>query len=41
MQNEYTLLRNTFTANAVETTNPPRNTQTLSDRDAPHIGIII
>ena len=41
MQNEYTLLRNTFTANDIETTNPPRNTQTLSDRDCPHIGIII
>ena len=41
MQNEYTLLRNTFVSNDIETTNPPRNTQTLSDRDAPHIGIII
>jgi hypothetical protein len=41
MQNEYTLLRNTFVSNDIETNNPPRNTQTLSDRDAPHIGIII
>jgi hypothetical protein len=41
MQNEYTLLRNTFTSNSIETTNPPRNTQTLSERDAPHIGIVI
>ena len=41
MQNEYTLLRNTFVSNDIETNNPPRNTQTLSDRDAPNIGIII
>ncbi len=41
MQNEYTLLRNTFVSNSIETTNPPRNTQTLSNRDAPHIGIIV
>ena len=33
MQNEYTLLRNTFVSNDLETTNPPRNTQVLRDRD--------
>ncbi len=41
MQNEFTLLRNTFVSNDIETNNPPRNTQLLSNRDVPHIGIIV
>ena len=41
MQNEYTLLRNGFVTNAIETTNPPRNSSNLTDRDVPHIGVIV
>ena len=41
MQNEYTLLRNGFVTNAIETTNPPRFSSNLTNRDVPHIGIII
>lgn len=41
MQNTYTLLRNGFVTNAIETTNPPRFSSNLTNRDVPHIGIIV
>ena len=36
-----TILRNTNVSNAIETTNPPRNNQIISNGQAPHIGIIM
>ena len=41
MSNAGTILRNTNVSNAIETTNPPRNNQIVSNGTAPHIGIIM
>ena len=41
MSNAGTILRNTNVSNAIETTNPPRNNQIVSNGTAPHIGLIM